>query len=103
MKSLLFLCLFLEIIVVLKSIHFSTTEKTNKNSAKIYGQAVLGSLITNPDILGLEKEIQIMKRYGYHRTSTKEQHLDRGILEITKYCSDNNLELEKNIHRPNDR
>ena len=36
-----------------------------------------------------------MKRYGYHRTSTKEQHLDRGILEITKYCSDNNLELEK--------
>ena len=36
-----------------------------------------------------------MKRYGYHRTSTKEQHLDRGIIEITKYCSDNNLELEK--------
>lgn len=36
-----------------------------------------------------------MKRYGYHRTSTKEQHLDRGILEITKYCADNNLELEK--------
>ena len=36
-----------------------------------------------------------MKRSGYHRTSTKEQHLDRGILEITKYCSDNNLELEK--------
>ena len=24
--------------------------------------------------------------YGYHRTSTKEQHLDRGIAEITKYC-----------------
>ena len=23
-----------------------------------------------------------MKRYGYHRTSTKEQHLDRGIIEI---------------------
>ena len=39
--------------------------------------------------------MKIMKRYGYHRTSTKEQHLDRGILEITKYCSDNNLELEK--------
>ena len=36
-----------------------------------------------------------MKRYGYHRTSTMMQHLDRGILEITKYCSDNNLELEK--------
>ena len=28
-----------------------------------------------------------MKRYGYHRTSTKEQHLDRGILEITNYFS----------------
>ena len=25
----------------------------------------------------------IMKRYGYHRTSTSEQHLDRGIKEIT--------------------
>lgn len=36
-----------------------------------------------------------MKRYGYHRTSTKEQHLDRGITEIKAYCSANNLELEK--------
>lgn len=36
-----------------------------------------------------------MKRYGYHRTSTKEQHLDRGIIEIQNYCSSNNLELEK--------
>ena len=36
-----------------------------------------------------------MKRYGYHRTSTKEQHLDRGITEINEYCSANNLELEK--------
>lgn len=36
-----------------------------------------------------------MKRYGYHRTSTAEQHLDRGIEEITKYCADNNLLLEK--------
>ena len=36
-----------------------------------------------------------MKRYGYHRTSTKEQHLDRGIAEITAYCEQNHLELEK--------
>ena len=36
-----------------------------------------------------------MKRYGYHRTSTREQHLDRGIAEITAYCSANNMELEK--------
>ena len=33
--------------------------------------------------------------YGYHRTSTKEQHLDRGIQEITKFCENNNLPLEK--------
>lgn len=36
-----------------------------------------------------------MKRYGYNRTSTREQHLDRGIKEITAYCEQNNLELEK--------
>ncbi len=36
-----------------------------------------------------------MKRYGYHRTSTAEQHLDRGIKEITAYCDQNHLELEK--------
>ena len=36
-----------------------------------------------------------MKRYGYHRTSTREQHLDRGVAEINTYCSTNNLELEK--------
>lgn len=33
--------------------------------------------------------------YGYHRTSTAEQHLDRGIKEITEYCVNNNLLLEK--------
>lgn len=36
-----------------------------------------------------------MKRYGYHRTSTREQHLDRGIVEINTYCEQNQLELEK--------
>lgn len=36
-----------------------------------------------------------MKRYGYRRTSTREQHLDRGITEITAYCDQNQLELEK--------
>ena len=36
-----------------------------------------------------------MKRYGYHRTSTREQHLDRGIAEITAYCEQNHLELER--------
>lgn len=50
-----------------------------------------------------------MSIYGYHRTSTNEQHLDRGIKEITEYCKNNNLKLEKiytdqktgkNFHRP---
>lgn len=36
-----------------------------------------------------------MSIYGYHRTSTAEQHLDRGIKEITDYCSNNGLALEK--------
>lgn len=36
-----------------------------------------------------------MKIYGYHRTSTREQHLDRGITEITNYCNQNDLPLEK--------
>lgn len=33
--------------------------------------------------------------YGYHRTSTKEQHLDRGIHEIEEYCKSNAISLEK--------
>ncbi len=32
----------------------------------------------------------------YHRTSTKDQHLDRGINEITEYCKSNNIKLYKN-------
>lgn len=36
-----------------------------------------------------------MAIYGYHRTSTKEQHLDRGINEITEFCKDNHYKLEK--------
>ncbi len=36
-----------------------------------------------------------MAIYGYHRTSTTEQHLDRGIREITDFCIRSNLKLEK--------
>lgn len=36
-----------------------------------------------------------MRYYGYHRTSTKEQHLDRGIKEINDYCDANNIPLKK--------
>lgn len=49
----------------------------------------------NADLMRLRKEILFIKRYGYNRTSTREQHLDRGITEINAYCSANNLELEK--------
>lgn len=50
-----------------------------------------------------------MAIYGYHRTSTVEQHLDRGISEITEFCKKNGYELEriytdqqtgKNFNRP---
>lgn len=36
-----------------------------------------------------------MAVYGYHRTSTIEQHLDRGIKEITEFCQQNKMKLEK--------
>lgn len=36
-----------------------------------------------------------MAVYGYHRTSTTEQHLDRGIYEITDFCKHNKIPLEK--------
>lgn len=50
-----------------------------------------------------------MAIYGYHRTSTVEQHLDRGIKEITEFCDRNGYQLEriytdqqtgKNFNRP---
>lgn len=33
--------------------------------------------------------------YGYHRTSTADQHLDRGITEIETFCKNTNIPLEK--------
>ncbi len=38
-----------------------------------------------------------MSKYvAYHRTTTKDQHLDRGITELTEYCRSNNIKLYKN-------
>lgn len=34
-----------------------------------------------------------MNVYGYHRTSTKQQHLDRGITAIQAFCKQNGLDL----------
>ena len=36
-----------------------------------------------------------MKYIAYHRTSTLEQHLERGITEITQFCSENSIKLYK--------
>lgn len=44
----------------------------------------------------LERGVQMNKFVAYHRTSTKDQHLDRGINEITEYCKSNNIKLYKN-------
>lgn len=50
-----------------------------------------------------------MQIYGYHRTSTKEQHLDRGIQEIKRFCKEQKMPLTniftdqqtgKNFNRP---
>lgn len=50
-----------------------------------------------------------MSIYAYHRTSTSEQHLDRGITAIKEYCEKNGLTLDemftdqqtgKNFNRP---
>ena len=35
-----------------------------------------------------------MATYGYHRTSTRDQHLDRGLHEIQIFCKEHDLELE---------
>ena len=54
-----------------------------------------GNFIINIGIKrGFLEEIQYMI-YGYHRTSTKEQHLDRGVMEITSFCEKSDLKLEK--------
>ena len=37
-----------------------------------------------------------MKTVAYHRTSTADQHIDRGIAEIKKYCAEHDMELYKN-------
>lgn len=36
-----------------------------------------------------------MAIYGYHRTSTQEQHLDRGVKAIQDYCKANGLVLDE--------
>lgn len=37
-----------------------------------------------------------MKYVGYHRTSTTDQHLEKGVHAIEKYCNENRIALYKN-------
>ena len=76
--------------MVSKCTLLETVVKVLKISTEIYGQSVLECPIYKVNILELRRRNFIMKRYGYHRTSTREQHLDRGIKEITAYCEQNN-------------
>lgn len=39
-----------------------------------------------------------MRYYAYHRTSTTDQHLDRGINSITEFCQDKNIKLDNKIY-----
>lgn len=39
-----------------------------------------------------------MKYYAYHRTSTKDQYLDRGITEINNFIKDKNIKLDNRIY-----
>lgn len=58
---------------------------------------VLGHIDDKSMYLKLKKKegINMAKYVGYHRTSTEEQHLDRGINEIKKHCADNGIKLHK--------
>ncbi|MGL5765180.1 MAG: recombinase family protein [Sarcina sp.] len=39
-----------------------------------------------------------MKYYAYHRTSTTDQHLDRGLKSINDFCNDNKIKLDNRIY-----
>lgn len=39
-----------------------------------------------------------MRCYAYHRTSTTDQHLDRGLKSINEFCNDNNIKLDNKIY-----
>lgn len=39
-----------------------------------------------------------MKYFAYHRTSTQDQHLDRGIKEIDEYTKANNIKLHNKVY-----
>ncbi len=38
-----------------------------------------------------------MAFYGYHRVSTKEQHEDRGVLELEEFCKEKGITLSGGV------
>jgi DNA invertase Pin-like site-specific DNA recombinase len=47
------------------------------------------------DILGVQCDNEIMKYIGYHRVSTKNQHIDTGVQKITRFCTEYGYPLKK--------
>ena len=89
-----------------KCIHFRSTFRKEGLYFKKVTHTVLKYTNKSVDILGHGKE---KCGCGYHRTSTKEQHLDRGIQEIERYCNEHEMALTniftdqetgKNFNRP---
>ena len=103
-----------------KPSHVRATEILNsvKDKADLIASALVsyiddvrqeeGAVLSNEALQVLMQEIR-MAYYGYHRISTKEQHLDRGIIEIKRFCENQKIKLEsiftdkitgKNFDRP---
>lgn len=94
--------------VVCKSILLQTLEIRIKGVRKSMQQDLYGRLFIVHEFTN-EGRMMKMSVYGYHRTSTTEQHLDRGLKEITEFCQKNGYKLEriytdqqtgKNFNRP---
>lgn len=92
-----------------KCTHFRSTFQKGGLYLKKVTHTVLRYANKSVDILGPGKGEMWMQIYGYHRTSTKEQHLDRGIQEIERYCNEHEMALTniftdqetgKNFNRP---
>lgn len=77
-----------------KSILFGIAKNKRKSYTKKYALALLVYAKKSVDILVRFAEGESkMAVYGYHRTSTRDQHLDRGIQEIQVFCKEHALEL----------
>ena len=77
-----------------KSVLFGIAKNKQKSYTKKYASALLAYAKKSVYILVRFAEGESkMAVYGYHRTSTRDQHLDRGIQEIQVFCKEHALEL----------